>query len=66
MLNNYLGSANYVETVEEAIKNCKVLLAKNDLVLVKASRSIGLERVAKAIENDFSENLLNKTQEVDQ
>lgn len=66
MLNNYLGSTNYVETVEEAIKNCKVLLAKNDLVLVKASRSIGLERVAKAIENDFSENLLNKTQEVDQ
>ena len=66
MLNNYSGSATYAEDIFEAIKVCRVLLQKNELVLVKASRSIGLERVAQVIVSGFDENLISKIQEVGQ
>lgn len=66
MLNNYRGSATYSNNIFEAIKVCKVLLQNKDLVLVKASRSIGLERVAQVIISGFDENLISKIQEVGQ
>jgi UDP-N-acetylmuramoyl-tripeptide--D-alanyl-D-alanine ligase len=66
MLNSYKGSATYSENVFDAIKICKVLLQNKDLVLVKASRSIGLERVAQVIVSGFDENLISKIQEVGQ
>ena len=66
MLNNYRGSATYSDNIFEAIKVCKVLLQNKDLVLVKASRSIGLERVAQVIISGFDENLISKIQEVGQ
>lgn len=66
MLNSYKGSATYSDNVFDAIKVCKVLLQSQDLVLVKASRSIGLERVAQVIVSGFDENLISKIQEVGQ
>lgn len=63
LTHEYLGSVTYSENIVEAIKVCKVLLLKNDLVLVKASRSIGLERVAQVIVSGFDENLISKIQE---
>lgn len=66
MLNNYKGSATYSDNIFDAIKVCKVLLQDKDLVLVKASRSIGLERVAQVIVSGFDENLISKIQEVGQ
>jgi UDP-N-acetylmuramyl pentapeptide synthase len=50
---------HFVENVESGIAKAKEILEPNDVVLVKASRSIGLERVANAIVSDFSENLSN-------
>lgn len=66
MLNKYRGSATYSDNIFEAIKVCKVLLQNKDLVLVKASRSIGLERVAQVIISGFDENLISKIQGVGQ
>ena len=66
MINSYKGSATYSADVFEAFKICKVLLQDKDLVLVKASRSIGLERVAQVIISGFDENLISKMQEVGQ
>ncbi len=63
LTHNYLGSVTYSENIVEAMKVCKVLLNQNDLVLVKASRSIGLERVAQVIVSGFDENLISKFQE---
>ena len=57
--NGYEGQLHFVENVESAITKAKELIQLNDVVLVKASRSIGLERVANAIVSDFSENLTN-------
>jgi len=48
-----------VENVEKGISKAKEMIQPSDVVLVKASRSIGLERVANAIASDFSENLTN-------
>ncbi len=54
----HLGAANegswndesmFVETAEEAIEVLRRDLAPDDVVLVKASRSVGLERVADAL-----------------
>jgi UDP-N-acetylmuramyl pentapeptide synthase len=51
--------------IDSAISKTKEMVEINDVVLVKASRAIGLERVANALMNDFSENLTNtKNQEV--
>jgi len=66
MLNRYNGSAHYSVNIFEAVKVCKVLLQNKDLVLVKASRSIGLERVAQVIVSGFDENLISKIQEASQ
>lgn len=57
--NSYKGLLNYVENVESGITKAKEIIQTNDVVLVKASRSVGLERVANAIVSDFSENLTN-------
>ena len=57
--NGYQGQLNFVENVESAITKAKEMIQPSDVVLVKASRSIGLERVANAIVSDFSENLTN-------
>jgi len=57
--NGYKGTLKYVENVENGIAKARELIEPNDVVLVKASRSIGLERVANAIVSDFSENLTN-------
>jgi len=57
--NGYQGKLHYVENVEGAIAKAKEMMQPSDVVLVKASRSIGLERVANAIVSDFSENLTN-------
>ena len=57
--NGYQGKLQYVEIVEKGIAKARELIEPNDVVLVKASRSIGLERVANAIVSDFSENLTN-------
>ena len=59
----HLGAANegswdnesvYVETPDEAIAMLRRELAPDDVVLVKASRSVGLERVAEALLEDES------------
>jgi len=57
--NGYKGNLNFVENAESGIAKAKEMIKPNDVVLVKASRSIGLERVANAIVSDFSENLTN-------
>jgi UDP-N-acetylmuramoyl-tripeptide--D-alanyl-D-alanine ligase len=57
--NGYKGKLHFVENVEKGIATAKEMIQPNDVVLVKASRSIGLERVANAIVSDFSENLTN-------
>ena len=57
--NGYKGKLHFVENVEKGISKAKEMIQLSDVVLVKASRSIGLERVANAIVSDFSENLTN-------
>jgi UDP-N-acetylmuramoyl-tripeptide--D-alanyl-D-alanine ligase len=57
--NGYQGKLHFVENVESGIAKAKEMIQPNDVVLVKASRSIGLERVANAIVSDFIENLTN-------
>jgi UDP-N-acetylmuramoyl-tripeptide--D-alanyl-D-alanine ligase len=57
--NGYKGKLHFVENVEKGISKAKEMIQPSDVVLVKASRSIGLERVANAIVSDFSENLTN-------
>ena len=57
--NGYQGKLHYAENVESGIVKAKEMIQPSDVVLVKASRSIGLERVANAIASDFSENLAN-------
>ena len=44
------GDARWVETAEEAVAVLDDVLRPGDAVLVKASRALGLERVAEAIE----------------
>jgi UDP-N-acetylmuramoyl-tripeptide--D-alanyl-D-alanine ligase len=44
------GEARWVETAEEAVTALDDVLRPGDAVLVKASRALGLERVAEAIE----------------
>jgi UDP-N-acetylmuramoyl-tripeptide--D-alanyl-D-alanine ligase len=44
------GDARWVETAEEAVTALDEVLQPGDAVLVKASRALGLERVAEAIE----------------
>ena len=66
MINSYRGSVTYADDIFDAFKICKVLLQNKDLILVKASRSIGLERVAQVIVSGFDENLISKMQEVGQ
>jgi UDP-N-acetylmuramoyl-tripeptide--D-alanyl-D-alanine ligase len=50
---NYLGAGAAAErhaaTVEEAIAAVDEVVRPGDVVLVKASRSVGLERVAEAL-----------------
>ena len=46
---NYDGT-QWVETVDEAVSLLEGILRPGDAVLVKASRALGLERVAEAIE----------------
>ena len=59
------GNVIFTENLDETLLNAKKMINPNDVVLVKASRSIGLERVANAIVSDFSDNLSNiKNQEV--
>jgi UDP-N-acetylmuramoyl-tripeptide--D-alanyl-D-alanine ligase len=48
------NEAEWVEDIEAAIEKLKTELAPGDIVFVKASRAIGLERVAEAIINYFS------------
>lgn len=55
----YQGKISFVENIEKGLLKAKELISSNDVVLVKASRSIGLERVANAILEDFSENIGN-------
>lgn len=63
--NEYQGNLYFVENVEKAILQIKNFVEPNDVVLVKASRSIGLERVAQAILDDLGENLnITNNQEV--
>ena len=57
--NGYKGNLYFVENVENGIAKAKETIQPSDVVLIKASRSIGLERVANAIVSDFSENLSN-------
>jgi UDP-N-acetylmuramoyl-tripeptide--D-alanyl-D-alanine ligase len=63
--NAYKGRLEFCMDIDSAISKTKEMVEINDVVLVKASRAIGLERVANALMNDFSENLTNtKNQEV--
>jgi UDP-N-acetylmuramoyl-tripeptide--D-alanyl-D-alanine ligase len=63
--NAYKGRLEFCMDINSAISKTKEMVEINDVVLVKASRAIGLERVANALMNDFSENLTNtKNQEV--
>ena len=55
----YSGKLIFVEGIDSALVKAKEIIRANDVVLVKASRSIGLERVANAIVQDFSDNLSN-------
>jgi len=61
--NAYKGRLEFCMDIDSAISKTKEMVEINDVVLVKASRAIGLERVANALMNDFSENL---TREFDQ
>lgn len=63
--NAYKGRLEFCMDIDSAISKTKEMVEINDVVLVKASRAIGLERVANALMIDFSENLTNtKNQEV--
>jgi UDP-N-acetylmuramyl pentapeptide synthase len=42
-------STTWVETVEEGIDAVEAVLRPGDVVLVKASRALGLERVAESV-----------------
>jgi len=44
------GDARWVETADEAVTALDDVLRPGDAVLVKASRALGLELVAEAIE----------------
>ncbi len=55
----YSGKVIFVDGIDSALVKAKEIIRANDVVLVKASRSIGLERVANAIVQDFSDNLSN-------
>jgi UDP-N-acetylmuramyl pentapeptide synthase len=44
------GAARWVENAEQAVTVLDDVLRTGDAVLVKASRALGLERVAEAIE----------------
>jgi UDP-N-acetylmuramoyl-tripeptide--D-alanyl-D-alanine ligase len=57
--NAYKGRLEFCKDIDSAILKTKEIVENNDVVLVKASRAIGLERVANALMNDFSENLSN-------
>jgi len=57
--NTYKGRLEFCMDIDSAISKTKEMVEINDVVLVKASRAIGLERVANALMNDFSENLNN-------
>ena len=57
--NAYKGRLEFCVDIDSAISKTKEMVEINDVVLVKASRAIGLERVANALMNDFSENLNN-------
>lgn len=57
--NAYEGRLEFCRDIDSAISKTKEMVEINDVVLVKASRAIGLERVANALMNDFSENLTN-------
>jgi UDP-N-acetylmuramoyl-tripeptide--D-alanyl-D-alanine ligase len=57
--NAYKGRLEFCMDIDSAISKTKEMVEINDVVLVKASRAIGLERVANALMNDFSENLIN-------
>ena len=57
--NAYKGRLEFCMDINSAISKTKEMVEINDVVLVKASRAIGLERVANALMNDFSENLTN-------
>jgi UDP-N-acetylmuramoyl-tripeptide--D-alanyl-D-alanine ligase len=57
--NTYEGRLEFCRDIDSAISKTKEMVEINDVVLVKASRAIGLERVANALMNDFSENLTN-------
>ena len=57
--NAYKGRLEFCMDIDSAISKTKEMVEINDVVLVKASRAIGLERVANALMNDFSENLTN-------
>jgi UDP-N-acetylmuramoyl-tripeptide--D-alanyl-D-alanine ligase len=57
--NTYQGRLEFCKDIDSAISKTKEMVEINDVVLVKASRAIGLERVANALMNDFSENLTN-------
>lgn len=57
--NAYKGRLEFCMDIDSAISKTKEMVEINDVVLVKASRAIGLERVANALMNDFSENLNN-------
>ena len=57
--NAYKGRLEFCIDIDSAISKTKEMVEINDVVLVKASRAIGLERVANALMNDFSENLNN-------
>lgn len=57
--NGYKGRLEFCMDIDSAISKTKEMVEINDVVLVKASRAIGLERVANALMNDFSENLTN-------
>ena len=46
---NYVGT-RWVETVDEALSIIDEVVEPGDAVLVKASRALGLERVAEAIQ----------------
>jgi UDP-N-acetylmuramoyl-tripeptide--D-alanyl-D-alanine ligase len=61
LTHEYSGKLLFVENVDSALVKVKEIIQTNDVVLVKASRSIGLERVANAIVQDFSDNLTNNS-----
>lgn len=58
--NKYAGQAFYEKNVNSSVASLEKLLKSGDVCLVKASRSIGLDYLANAVENNFDENLMNK------